>query len=246
MASLLDKVKGKSSGQREELEDEGAIVSREITNVKQQVKALTESQGVLSKRLQEFSTLLAPYMKETRVELDTMKQTVETLSKGIESMRKGGYVGNSVAMAAATEEVATEGGQGGLELPKGPITSIMLAADTLVKTAHELSNTTATFFPKIQKFQQDLVDQLSLIHQKLSTFDARVTTVEKVLRIKTPTSGGEQPEATVGLGNMDPALATVIHEAVTETDAELSAQRRGKLQQRLKEKLETAGKGAEA
>jgi hypothetical protein len=243
MASLLDKVKGKSSGQREELEDEGAIVSREITNVKQQVKALTDSQGVLSKRLQEFSTLLAPYMKETRVELDTMKQTVETLVKGIESMRKGGYVGNSASMAAATEEVATEGS---LELPKGPITSIMLAADTLVKTAHELSNTTATFFPKIQKFQQDLVDQLSLIHQKLSTFDARVTTVEKVLRIKTPASGGEQPEATVGLGNMDPALATVIHEAVTETDAELSAQRRGKLQQRLKEKLETAGKGAEA
>ena len=238
MSSLLGKVKGgKSSAQREELADESTLVSQEISNIKQRVQALTQSQGELSGRLKDLAPLIESYVKETRGELNTMKQTIETVLKTVESARKGGHLTSpgEAGVAGATSEE-----EGGTELPHGPITSIMQAADILVKTAHDLANTTATYFPKIEKYHHDIVDQLSLIHQKFSTIDARVTTVEKILKIKTPPAPtGEQPSGH-SLPDIDPTLTTVLQEVVTEVDAEQQNERKAKIQQKLKERLETA------
>jgi hypothetical protein len=206
------------------------------------VKALTDSQSALDKRLKEFSGLLGPYMKETRGEIDSIKQTQETILKAIESIRK-----NTVGGAVPLLQEGVEGEQGSQtdgSLPRSAVTSIMQSADMLVKTAHELANTTATYFPKIQTLHQNITDQLALVHQKLSVVDGRITTVEKILRIKTPTSGSEQTEGTRGLENVDPALATMIQETVNETDAELAAKRKATLQDKLRAKLDSAGKTA--
>ncbi len=235
MSSLLGKVKGgKSSAQREELADESTLVSQEISNIKQRVQALTQSQGELSGRLKDLAPLIDSYVKETRGELNTMKQTLETVLKTVESARKGGYL-TSPAEAGVTGATSEEGGGGG-ELPQGPITSIMQAADILVKTAHDLANTTATYFPKIDKYHHDIVDQLSLIHQKFSTIDARVSTVEKILKIKTPqASTGEPP--THSLPDLDPALSTIIEDAVAEAGAEKESEMKARIQQKIMEKL---------
>ncbi len=234
MSSLLGKVKGgKSSAQREELADESTLVSQEISNIKQRVQALTQSQGELSGRLKDLAPLIDSYVKETRGELNTMKQTLETVLKTVESARKGGYL-TSPAEAGVAGATSEEGG--GTELPQGPITSIMQAADILVKTAHDLANTTATYFPKIDKYHHDIVDQLSLIHQKFSTIDARVSTVEKILKIKTPqASTGEPP--THSLPDLDPALSTIIEDAVAEAGAEKESEMKARIQQKIMEKL---------
>ncbi len=245
MASLLDKVKGKSPAQTEEARDEEEFASRKMGAIEQQVKALTDSQSALNKRLQEFSGLLGPYMKETRGEIDSVKQTQETILKTLESIRK------NTAGSALGQPLLQEGGEGDQgpqtdgPLPRSAVASIMQSTDMLVKTAHELANTTATYFPKIQTLHQNITDQLTLVHQKLSTIDGRITTVEKILRIKAPTSSGsEQTEGTRGLENVDPALATIIHDAINETDAELAAKRKATLQDKVRAKLDSVGKTA--
>lgn len=240
MPNLLDRVTGKSPTQTQEARDEEELASGKMGAIDQRVKALTDSQGVLDKRLKEFSGLLGPYMKETRSEIDSIKQTQETILKALESIRK-----NTAGGAAPILQEGVEGEQGPQTdgpLPRSAVASIMQSTDMLVKTAHELANTTATYFPKIQALHQNITDQLTLVHQKLSIIDGRITTVEKILRIKTPTSGSEQTEGPRDLENVDPALATIIREAVNETDAELAAKRKATLQDKLRTKLDSTGK----
>jgi len=238
MSSLLGKIGRKSQIQDEEASDEAQIASSEITALKQQVKALTESTGSTAKRLQEFSALLSPYMKETRAELDSTKKAIENLAKALEDLRKG-----APSIGAVSEEGQVEGGEGDQPLPKSSIGSLMRAADTLINTAHELKNTTATYFPKIDKHHQNLTDQLILVHQKLSTVDGRLTTMEKMLKIKTPSlpSNDAQAVGARGLEGVDPEIASILQAAQSETEAELAAQRKQKLQEKLRSKLDTVG-----
>jgi hypothetical protein len=235
-------VKGKGAAQTQEARDEEELASGKMGAIDQRVKALTDSQSALDKRLKEFSGLLGPYMKETRGEIDSIKQTQETILKALESIRK-----NTVGGAVPLLQEGVEGEQGTQTdgpLPKSALASIMQSTDMLVKTAHELTNITATYFPKIQTLHQGITDQLTLVHQKLSMIDGRITTVEKILKIKTPTSGNEQTEGPRDLENVDPAIATIIRDAVSETDAELAAKRKATLQDKLRTKLDSAGKTA--
>jgi chromosome segregation ATPase len=243
--SLFDKMKGRSKDQEEESKDTEDLAANEITALKQKLSALTQNVGDLQKRVREFGDLLPPYMKQVRTEIDSVRGTMSSLTDAVESLRKSITSGGLVT---ASVEGSGEGSpQVESTIPKSAITGIMQAADVLVKTAHDLTNLTATYFPKMEKRYMELIEQQTLIHQKLSAIDGRLTTVEKILKITVPSppEAVGHTAATPAIG-ADPEIAAIIDQAAKETDQELRAQRKLLVTKKVREKLETVGKGADA